>query len=192
VPVGNFKPKKLQKFLSLDTFIQGFYSSASDNQVEDSIRVYLRNSASPYAVVDSAIGILSTAGNVTLSFNNISNAVNYYIQLKHRNSIETWSSTAKPFNSSILNYNFTDSTSKAYGSNQIQIDAAPLRFGIYNGDVNQDGIIDGSDISDVENDALISTFGYVPTDITGDDAVDASDVSLVENNSVLSIVAITP
>jgi len=192
VPVGNFKPKKLQKFLSLDTFIQGFYSSASDNQVEDSIRVYLRNSASPYAIVDSAKGILSTSGTVALSFNNISNGVNYYIQLKHRNTIETWSSIAKPFTSSLLNYNFTDSTTKAYGSNQIQIDAAPLRFGIYSGDENQDGSVDVSDVIDIFNDAANFVSGYVVTDVTGDDFVDSSDLLLTFNNSTNFVSVITP
>ena len=187
---GNSVPATKQ--LNLTIFIQGFYDSGTDAMITDTVRVKIRNSSSPYAIVDSAKGILSTSGTVALSFNNISNGVNYYIQLKHRNTIETWSSIAKPFISSLLNYNFTDSTTKAYGSNQIQIDAAPLRFGIYSGDVNQDGIIDGSDISDVENDASTALSGYVPSDVTGDDFVDASDVSVVENNAANSVSVITP
>ncbi|MCY7363598.1 MAG: hypothetical protein LH629_16245, partial [Ignavibacteria bacterium] len=81
---------------------------------------------------------------------------------------------------------------KAYGSNQIQIDASPLRFGIYSGYINKYGIIDGSDICDVENDASTALSGYVPSDVTGDDFVDASDVSVVENNAANSVSMITP
>ena len=47
--------------------------------------------------------------------------------------------------------------------------------------MNQDGIVDASDISAIENAVGIS--GYVPTDLTGDDFVDASDISIVENNA---------
>ncbi len=63
-----------------------------------------------------------------------------------------------------------------------------MRFAIYSGDVNQDGIIDASDISAIEN--AVGTTGYVTTDLTGDDFVDASDISIVENNT--GALAITP
>jgi len=63
---------------------------------------------------------------------------------------------------------------------------------MYGGDINQDGIIDAGDVSEVENDAANSVSGYVQTDVTGDDTVDASDVSLVENNAVNSVSVITP
>lgn len=50
------------------------------------------------------------------------------------------------------------------------------------GDVNQDGVIDASDISATENDVSNSVIGLVSTDLNGDDFVDADDLSIVENN----------
>ena len=93
---------------------------------------------------------------------------------------------------STITYNFTSASTQAYGSNQIGVDASPIRFAVYSGDVNQDGIIDASDLSQVENAADVSLSGYVATDVTGDNIVDASDVSFVENNAANSVGVITP
>ncbi|MBL8008297.1 MAG: hypothetical protein JNJ56_12270, partial [Ignavibacteria bacterium] len=51
------------------------------------------------------------------------------------------------------------------------------------GDADQDGIIDASDLSAVENAASLSQSGYISSDINGDYYVDAGDVSIVENNT---------
>ncbi|MBS1552977.1 MAG: hypothetical protein JST15_13005 [Bacteroidetes bacterium] len=56
------------------------------------------------------------------------------------------------------------------------------KYCIYNGDVNQDGIIDAADLSDTDNDIINFVTGYVATDVNGDDTVDASDLSAVDNN----------
>lgn len=52
-----------------------------------------------------------------------------------------------------------------------QVDFSPVRFAIYSGDTDQDGIIDGTDVSLVDNDAALFTTGHVITDLTGDDLV---------------------
>ncbi|MBK8382802.1 MAG: hypothetical protein IPL16_13130 [Ignavibacteria bacterium] len=57
------------------------------------------------------------------------------------------------------------------------------KFCIYSGDINQDGVIDASDLSVADNDASTGESGYVITDVTGDDFVDAQDLSIVDNNS---------
>ena len=75
----------------------------------------------------------------------------------------------------------------------IQIDASPsVRFGLYSGDVNQDGTIDASDVSEADNDSFNSMSGYVRTDVTGDSYVDAGDVSIVDNNSLDTVTIISP
>ena len=89
-------------------------------------------------------------------------------------------------------YNFSDSLSKAYGSNMKQVDFSPVRFAAYSGDVDQDGSVDASDVSRIDNDANNSVTGYVSTDLTGDKFVDAIDVSIVDNNSSNTVSAITP
>ncbi len=180
------------KQLDLTMFIQGFYDSGTDAMISDTVQVKIRNSSPPYNIVDSSKTIVNSSGQGTFIFSNAVNGTNYYIAVKHRNSIETWSSIAKPFTSSLLNYNFTDSTTKAYGSNQILIDTAPIKYGIYNGDVNQDGTIDASDLSEVDNAASESLSGYVISDVTGDNFVDAGDLSKVENNAAISVSAVLP
>ena len=55
-------------------------------------------------------------------------------------------------------------------------------FAIISGDVNQDGLINTSDNTAMENSLLLMTLGYYPYDLTGDNLVEAADFSLIENN----------
>ncbi len=177
---------------SITAFTEGFYNSTLNKMISDTLRVYLRNSGSPYAVADSSISKLDSSGNGRFYFPNVLNGSNYYIVLKHRNSIETWSSSFNVFSSDTLTYDFTINANKAFGNNQVLADNSPVRFAIYSGDINQDGTVDASDLSDTDNDALNSLSGYVRTDVTGDDFVDAGDVSIVDNNAINSISLIRP
>jgi len=182
------------KILSLRMFIQGFYNSSNNQMVQDTLRVYLRNSSAPFAIVDSAKAVLNQTGYATLNFANATNGVNYYLHLKHRNSIETWSKTPQSFNSSVMTYDFSTSITQAYGDNMIQVDASPPppRFAIYSGDVNQDGVIDGSDIQRIDNDATFFLTGYLPTDLNGDGVIDGGDALFGENNAGKYVLKITP
>ncbi|MBL8008783.1 MAG: hypothetical protein JNJ56_14775, partial [Ignavibacteria bacterium] len=84
------------------------------------------------------------------------------LNVKSRNTIETWSSGALYYNrDSLISYNFINAISKAYGNNMVQVDASPARFAVYSGDINQDGTVDASDLSQVENDAVAGLSGYV-------------------------------
>ena len=182
----------LRPTLNLTMFIEGFYNSGIDKQIKDTITAELRNSASPYAVVDQTSKIVSANGTVQLRFFNAS-VGNYYIALKHRNSIETWSAGGISMNTGIpVNYNLSSSSSQAYGSNQIQVDSSPMRFGIYSGDVNQDGVIDIADGSLIDNDAFNFESGYLPTDVNGDGVIDLADAVFADNNSFNFIGKITP
>ena len=178
--------------LNLTTFIQGFYNSTSNNMTGDTVKVNLRNAAFPYNIIDSTKTKLSSSGTGALLFANAVNNVNYYLEVKHRNSIKTWSGSTINFIAGSVTYNFSTVQTQAYGNNEIQVDLSPLRYAVYSGDVNQDDIIDASDMSAVENDAGLSVSGYVSTDVTGDDFVDAGDVSLVENNVALGVSVVTP
>ncbi|HMS64667.1 MAG TPA: FG-GAP-like repeat-containing protein [Ignavibacteria bacterium] len=178
--------------LNLTMFIEGFYNAGSNSQVSDSVTVELRNATSPFAVADISKVIAASDGTAIFKFGTASNG-NYFIAVKHRNSIQTWSNTTIALSvTTSANFNFTSSVSQAFGNNMIQIDASPLRFAIYSGDVNQDGIIDASDLSSVENAASVSLSGYVLTDLTGDDFVDAEDLSIVENNASNSVSVAQP
>jgi len=74
----------------------------------------------------------------------------------------------------------------------VRVDTSPLTFAAYNGDVNLDGIIDATDVSEVDNDASASLSGYISTDLTGDNFADAEDISIADNNSYNSVIAVKP
>jgi len=46
---------------------------------------------------------------------------------------------------------------------------------VYSGDVNQDGVVDGSDQPIIGNTAFNFSTGYLSSDLNGDSFVDASD-----------------
>ncbi len=171
--------------LNLTVIMEGFYDQSLNNmRMSDTAKIYLRSSAFPYSIVDSSSGVINFS-TLTGSFR-ISNAPtgNYYITVKHRNTIETWSSSPVSHTSlSTFSYNYTNALSQAYGNNQIQADASPVRYAIYSGDVNQDGFIDLTDVIMVYNDASIFITGYKNSDVNGDSITDLTDVIITYNNS---------
>lgn len=179
----------LQKHLSLNLLIQGFYESVPDRMTPDTIKILLRESVSPYYVADSAISKTDSSGKSDLYFDNVINGTNYFLSVHHRNSLETWSSGYINFASNEAVYNFTSSASQAYGNNLIQ---KGFRFCIYSGDVNNDGTIDGGDLLLIENDAASGSTGYLKTDINGDLVTDGSDLSVTDNNAAMNVVCIKP
>lgn len=62
----------------------------------------------------------------------------------------------------------------------------------YNGDVNQDGIIDLTDLIQVYNDGSNFTSGYVVTDVNGDRFVDLTDVTIAYNNAAIFVAKNVP
>jgi hypothetical protein len=191
-PYSGFKPKSELFQLTLNSLVEGFYSSGLNLMVSDTFTVQVRSSSSPYNVVDYSTSILNTSGTGTFIIESITNGVPYYIVIKHRNSIETWSATPQSFVSGFLNYDFTNSSSQAFGNNMVQVDASPIKFAIYGGDVNQDGTVDATDVSTIDNDAANFVSGYVVTDLTGDDFIDGTDFAIADNNAANFVSAITP
>ncbi len=147
----------------------------------ENISVHLRSSTTPYQEVDVASGVLDSAGNVNLNYTQPVSGVSYFIVVKHRNSIETWSATPQTFSAGNINYDFTTGLNKAYGNNMV------LSIGkacLYTGDVNQDGIIDITDISLIDNDAFNFVTGNVVTDLNCDGIVDGNDIIYADNNAL--------
>ena len=178
--------------LNLTAFIQGFYNSVSNNMISDTIRIYLKNNSSPYNTVDSSKGILSSSGTGAFLFLTAVNGINYFITVKHRNSMETWSSSSIAFSSGIATYNFATVVTQAYGDNMIRVDLSPIRHAFYSGDKNQDGFVNLTDLLDVYNAAGSYTSGYVTSDIDGNNVCDLTDVLIVYNNSVNFVSLIRP
>ena len=133
--------------------------------------------------------ILKTDGTASATFNSSVNG-SYYLTVKPRNGIKTWSASPISISSSTPIYDFTNAPSKAYGNNMIQIE--PGVWACYNGDINQDGNIDGADFSIWESDSNAFAFGDYITDLNGDGNVDGADFSIWETNSNLFIFEIQP
>ena len=117
----------------------------------------------------------------------------YYLALKHRNAIETWSSNPIAITSN-LSYDFTTGADKAYsdGFNPSMQQMPDGKFAFYSGDINQDGSIDLLDMLSAENDASTFAYGYNQTDCTGDGVTDLSDIIYIENNAGLFIYSTRP
>ena len=181
--------------LNLKVLFEGFYNESLNRMArKDTLKVYLRNAAPPYSIVDSAKGTIDSLNFSGLfNFQNVSSGT-YYFVVKHFNCLETWSSDGgiQIQAGSTVNYDFTDSLSKAFGNNMIKLNNSQITFGIYSGDVNQDGAIDLNDVLLVNNDAIFFREGYINTDLTGDYAVDLRDLTMAFNNSNEFITTLHP
>lgn len=162
---------------------QGFYNEGGYLNSSDTIEVLLADISSPYAIVDSAYTILdSLTFSATAEFH-VAASGTYYLVIKHRNSVETWSASGITFTQgSTVSYDFTSSAGQAYGSNETELSGG--KFAIFSGDVNQDGYVDPLDLSLVDG----SSFNYesgiaLVTDINGDRYVDPLDLSICDQNS---------
>ncbi len=170
--------------------LQGMYNGTTLN-LKDTVRAFLRSNISPFSKIDSATAVLdSLTLNAAFVFKNAPTGT-YYIQIIHRNALETWSKAGgETFTKGITsNYDFTSSQSQSFGNNMIFV---TNKWCLYSGDVTRDGAIDLSDIINIYNDASVFASGYIATDLNGDGIVDLSDIIIAFNNSANFIIKITP
>lgn len=147
---------------------------------KDSVTIYIRSASPPFQVIDSGNSALDSVS-FTASIVSILNTGNYYIVVKHRNSLETWSkSGGEPLGSNNYLYDFTTSASQAYGNN------LTLRgnvFCIFSGNVNGDDSINSMDLQIIESEVLNFTEGRIVSDLNGDQIVDATDLAICDDNA---------
>lgn len=165
--------------LELNATLEGMWNGST--MVSDTVTVLLRNALSPYTVIDADVVKLNSNGFAIANFPDASSGIYYYIVVKHRNSIETWSSSAHSFpNGYPYDYDFSTSYGQAYGNN---LKYKSGEYCIYSGDPNNDQFVDAADIIKIYNDLTAITFGYVDTDLDGDDFVDSADLLIAYNNA---------
>ena len=174
--------------MNLTAMFEGMWNGTT--MVSDTATVLLLNTSSPRTVVDSVKTLLSTSGTAVVTLPKANNGTPYYIVVNHRNGLETWSKIGgESFTTSALAYDFTTAQSQSFGSNSL------LKLGkycFYSGDVNQDGVVDISDVGLVDTDNLNFVTGYTVTDINGDNLVDLSDLGLVDTNNLNFVSRVTP
>lgn len=151
---------------------------------------------------------LSTSGTVSLNCTGVTFPPTFYIVVKHRNSLQTWSKDGgetMPV-SNYMNYDFSSSPTQAYCSDAVNCNLVQdgCRYFIPSGDVNQDGYIDWADQTLVGLDGKSPGNGTLPcpennfvfngpgistqtlplsTDLNNDGVVDCYDVCIVDQNT---------
>ncbi len=182
----------ISNVLTLKVYLEGFYNSSTDIMLSDTMKVYLRNAVFPYEIVDSSKAAINQSGVGSFVFNNAVGGINYYLVLKHRNSIETWSSSGIAFISNLMTYDFSLTYAQAYGNNLKKVDDSPVRYGVFSGDVNQDGSVNLTDLTHIHNSLFDFQSGYLNTNLNGDDIVDLTDLLIAFNNSYNFVGVIRP
>jgi hypothetical protein len=177
--------------LNMTCYIQGYWDAGSNamspvlfNQGEvttatacDSMDVELRD-ATTYGLVSSIRTVLNQDGTATCVFP--TSYGSYYIVIKHRNAIQTWSANPIYLGASPVSYNFSTAASQAYGDNQIEVSTGV--WALFSGDIVIDENIDLLDLGFLENDISIFAYGYISTDVNGDGNVDLLDSPTLESN----------
>lgn len=175
--------------MSLTYLVEGLYNAGSNSMIGDTVTVNLRSTVSPYALVSSAKAFLNTSGSANINFNGAVNGTNYYIQVLHRNAIETYSGTPFSFTANTGSYDFTTGSSQALGNN---LALKGSKYCAYSGDIDHNGFIDLSDIIAVLNDGNNFVTGYAGTDIDGDNIITLADLLVVYNNTNIFVSAVVP
>ena len=187
--------------LDIKVYMEGYYIGSGlmqpvlanegvtpDPTLTDTVTVELRNAFDPNIVEGVSKVVVGTEGTGAALFPETAPG-EYWIVLKHRNSIQTWS--ALP---SLLpgTYDFTTSPSQAFGGNVVDVYGEGI-YAIFTGDVNQDEFIDIFDFPnyDFDNQNFVS-FQYVNTDFNGDGFVDIFDFPVFDNNNQLFIFSLHP
>ena len=158
--------------------------------IADTIMVELHDIVFPFASVHSSKAMLSTNGSSNIDFPLTAIGNSYYLVIKHRNSIETWSANPVYIDSTGNSYDFSSSISKAFGSNMS--DDGNGLFMLFSGDINQDGSIDFNDYPDLDISSNNGDLGYLSYDLNGDASVDFNDYPILDINSNNGIIKLTP
>ncbi|MBK9542524.1 MAG: IPT/TIG domain-containing protein [Bacteroidetes bacterium] len=197
--VSSFTVNSTPVTFTLKVFIEGYYSGGSMPAVVDpgaaptvcdTVTVILANFGNPTIIDATVKGVIGTNGIGVFTFPAATANVPHWVGVRHRNTLETWSSNIVPFPGTTVGYDFTTANSQSLGNNMIS--NGDGTFSIRSGDSNQDGSIESTDFSNIENASQVFLTGYFPEDLTGDNLVESADYGLIENNSQLFLSAITP
>ncbi len=178
--------------INLSVASEGLYNPLTNHhRMQDTVFAYLRETTSPYDIVDSSEAYIDRYTlNATLNFSRAPKE-NLYVEITTKNTIAVWYLWDSP-QSDNLNLDLIRSPGYVLGSNEKRINIALNYYGLYTGDVNQDGIVDGTDTQLIDNDANAFVSGYSIQDLNGDNFVDGTDALLAGNNADNFISVITP
>lgn len=179
---------EISKF-SIKCQTEGMYNLLTNSWGKDTLIFSLHQIVTPFNTVEQQKVLPDTSGNSNVLFTKAVMGSSYYLTVNHRNSVEIWSKTSRLINAPIQSFDFQATKQNVLGDNLAQIGG---RMCLYSGDVNQDGYIDFTDMTLIDNDAYIFKSGFVVTDLNGDEYVDFTDLTLCDNNAYNFIGTIKP
>ena len=188
--------------VNLKLFLQGYYAGAGAMQPvlssqgvaalateTDTVLVELHDATTFALIGTPQQAVLSTTGLASATFTEA--AGSYYIAIKHRNAIQTWSTNPVTCSVSTALYDFSSAANRAMGNNQVEVETGVWAF--YTGDLNQDDFIDGNDFPAFDNDSFNGIAQvYVATDMNGDGFVDGNDFPVFDVNSFNGVSSVHP
>lgn len=179
--------------VNLTVLMEAMYLTGTNQLARrDTAKLYLRSAFAPYGMVDSASAIIDSITHSGLFQFNNANSGKYYLVFNHFNTVTTWSKSGGELlldEGLIYNYDFTSSASQSFGNNMI---LRGSEYCIYSGDVNKDNVIDGSDVSIIDNDSYAFATGYYASDLDASGMVDGTDLLIGSNNGANFIGVINP
>lgn len=152
-----------------DTIILKLWAYNTNNSTVINIPSYIRK------------GLLKTNGYASFALPSFLTNTNYYIEVSHRNSLAIVSSSYVFINSGNSFYDFSDALTKVWGADQKYLDNGI--YGMYAGDINQDGSTDFNDYPDLDISSSNGELGYLVYDLNGDASVDFNDYPIIDINS---------
>lgn len=192
-------------FSSMDVklLIEGYYESnlqmkpvlfnqgvSLNSNITDTVTVELREPSQPYSVTHSFKGVINLDGSIKCTFPSSVISKQFYIAIKHRNSVETWSKEPITFNYSNV-YNFTNRADKAFGLNQTEL--STNIWALYSGDIDQNGFLELDDFNlwDAEYQQGYPYNVFEP-DLDGNGYMELDDFNIWDKNYQGGIYKITP
>ncbi|MBK8983121.1 MAG: hypothetical protein IPM38_12535 [Ignavibacteria bacterium] len=155
------------------------------------LKVFLRNSETPYEIVDSSVSSLTDSEFQTELYFMNATAGNYYLVIDDGNYLETWSKDGgNYFHPDHINqYDFSRKASSAFGNNQISFGDV---YCIYNGDLNSDGLVDIDDMSISDNAVFNFVIGESVSDLNSDHITDIEDYLIIDRNAAAVVCIHSP
>lgn len=201
---GSFTVTSATLTLNLNVFLEGYYLGTASMQPvlfnqgvsgatgleTDSIYIELRDSADATLTIDSDTSVLMTDGSATVQFSVATAGTSYWIVVKHRAAVQTWSAAQVLF-TNVTSYDFTTASTQAYGSNMVEVE--PGIWGAFIGDIDQDGYVTPFDfpLYELDNFNLVGP-AYVNTDLDGDGYVTPFDFPVYELNNFNLVGVLNP
>ena len=113
---------------------------------DDANNLARKGSAAGFLMSNGEIKAINGVDDLTISLTN-NTGTDYFVVIYHRNHLPIMSASAVPGSSGTLTIDFTEDSDKTYKTTDALVSLTGSKFGMPAGDIDQDGDIDGADLS---------------------------------------------